>query len=217
MAAEAILLVGTDASSRETAGPPLRDAGYRVQEAATAQQALRFLAVDAGPELVIVAAPPLESSRRELVRGLKADPTMAARPLLVISSASGPEAPDLESGSDALLVEPVPPRVLLAQVQTLLEVGRLRRELSQEKARAEIERHQSEAALEELQASNEELLTMGEELRGGQASRVVPFVAAYPLVTVLLSVLALKEHISAPRAAGAACVAIGVLLLRLGG
>jgi transporter family protein len=54
-------------------------------------------------------------------------------------------------------------------------------------------------------------------LRGGQASRVVPFVAAYPLVTVLLSILILREPLTLPRAAGAACVVIGVLVLRLGG
>jgi len=54
-------------------------------------------------------------------------------------------------------------------------------------------------------------------LRGGQASRVVPFVAAYPLVTVLLSMLILREPLTLPRAAGAACVVVGVLVLRLGG
>jgi transporter family protein len=54
-------------------------------------------------------------------------------------------------------------------------------------------------------------------LRGGQASRVVPFVAAYPLVTVLLSMLILREPFTLPRAAGAACVVVGVLVLRLGG
>jgi bacterial/archaeal transporter family protein len=54
-------------------------------------------------------------------------------------------------------------------------------------------------------------------LRGGQASQIVPFTAAYPLVTMVLSVLLLREPVTLPRAAGAVCVAVGVLLLKLGG
>jgi len=54
-------------------------------------------------------------------------------------------------------------------------------------------------------------------LKGGQASRVVPFVAAYPLVTVFLSLLVFREALTPPRAAGAALVVLGILLLRLSG
>jgi len=54
-------------------------------------------------------------------------------------------------------------------------------------------------------------------LRGGQASRVVPFVAAYPLITVLLSLLFLREPLTPAKTAGAVLVIAGVLFLRLGG
>jgi transporter family protein len=53
-------------------------------------------------------------------------------------------------------------------------------------------------------------------LRGGQASRVVPFVAAYPLITVLLGLLVLREPFTLSKAAGAVLVIASVSFLRLG-
>jgi len=54
-------------------------------------------------------------------------------------------------------------------------------------------------------------------LRGGHPSQIVPFTAAYPLITMLLSVVVLREAVTPGRVVGAICVAVGLVLLRLGG
>jgi bacterial/archaeal transporter family protein len=52
-------------------------------------------------------------------------------------------------------------------------------------------------------------------LRNGKASVVVPLTALYPLVTVILSFLLLKEHISAVNLAGVFLALIAGILLSL--
>ena len=51
-------------------------------------------------------------------------------------------------------------------------------------------------------------------LRSGQASRVVPIVAAFPLVAFLGAVLFLSEKVTAARLAGAIFIVLGVWLIR---
>lgn len=50
-------------------------------------------------------------------------------------------------------------------------------------------------------------------LRHGAASRVVPVTAAYPIVTLVLSVIVLTERVTALRALASALVVGGVVLL----
>jgi transporter family protein len=50
-------------------------------------------------------------------------------------------------------------------------------------------------------------------LQRGQASLVVPFTSAYPLVTVLLSLLVLGEPITPTKVLGVALIVGGVMLL----
>jgi transporter family protein len=50
-------------------------------------------------------------------------------------------------------------------------------------------------------------------LRAGDASRVIPLTAAYPLVTVLLALLVLNEAFSVATFVGAALVVVGAILL----
>lgn len=50
-------------------------------------------------------------------------------------------------------------------------------------------------------------------LKHGPASRVVPFIAAYPLVTFSLALALLAERVTAGKALGAVLVAAGLLLL----
>ena len=51
-------------------------------------------------------------------------------------------------------------------------------------------------------------------LRQGRASTVVPLIASYPLVTVALSTLLLREHVTWIRGLGAMAVVTGIILLR---
>lgn len=50
-------------------------------------------------------------------------------------------------------------------------------------------------------------------LKLGSPARVAPLAAAYPLITVLLSLILLREHLSWMRVAGALLVVGGVILL----
>lgn len=50
-------------------------------------------------------------------------------------------------------------------------------------------------------------------LSRAKASTVVPYMASYPLVTILLSTLVLSERLSAGKAVGAALVVAGLILL----
>jgi bacterial/archaeal transporter family protein len=52
-------------------------------------------------------------------------------------------------------------------------------------------------------------------LRAGDASRVIPLTAAYPLVTVLLALLVLNEALSIATLVGATFVVVGAVLLTL--
>ena len=50
-------------------------------------------------------------------------------------------------------------------------------------------------------------------LRETKASTAVPYMAAYPLVTILLSVLVLSERLTVGKTAGAGLVVLGLVLL----
>jgi bacterial/archaeal transporter family protein len=51
-------------------------------------------------------------------------------------------------------------------------------------------------------------------LKSGEASRVAPIASAFPLVTVIFSVLFLGESITGAKALGAGLVVVGIWLLR---
>jgi len=50
-------------------------------------------------------------------------------------------------------------------------------------------------------------------LKFGEASRVVPIAASYPLVTVILAALFLGEKLTAPKVAGVLCIVVGIGLI----
>ncbi len=50
-------------------------------------------------------------------------------------------------------------------------------------------------------------------LKFGEASRVVPIAASYPLVTVILAALFLGEKLTAPKVAGVLCIVAGIGLI----
>ena len=51
----------------------------------------------------------------------------------------------------------------------------------------------------------------------GEASTVVPFTSAYPVITLILSALVLAEKITPLKGAGALVVVIGVVMISAGG
>lgn len=51
-------------------------------------------------------------------------------------------------------------------------------------------------------------------LKYGEASKVVPFIAAYPLVTLLIGIFFLNETLSWEKVAGSAFIVLGLFLLK---
>ncbi len=56
-------------------------------------------------------------------------------------------------------------------------------------------------------------LALFKALKFGEASRVVPIAACYPLVTVILAALFLGERLTVPKCAGVLCIVVGIGLI----
>jgi PAS domain S-box-containing protein len=98
----------------------LKQAGFRVQEAATGEEAL---AAARGVDLVVLDVKLPGLSGFDVCRRIKADPSLAAIPVLHLTSAYGSGehwATALDAGADAYLTHPVEPVVLVATVRSLL-------------------------------------------------------------------------------------------------
>jgi two-component system, sensor histidine kinase and response regulator len=100
----------------------LAQAGFRVQEAATGEDALR-LAFELKPELVVLDINLPDVSGLEVCRRLKNDPLTSSIIILHLT-ASSTSARDmvngLDGGADSYLTEPVDPAVLVATIRALL-------------------------------------------------------------------------------------------------
>jgi len=121
-----VLNVDDYESGRYARGKVLQQAGFRVVDAATAEDALRLIANELpAVALVDVQLPDMNGS--ELCRRIKANPATASV-LVVHTSAAFRRGEDrargLDQGADAYLVDPVEPEVLVATVRALLRTRR---------------------------------------------------------------------------------------------
>lgn len=134
-----ILNVSGDAVAREAVSSILRGEGYRVQEAACGEEALR-MAQEAPPELMVVEVALPDIDGFELCRRLKLDPRTTFVSVLHRSATYTDGASyvrGLETGADGYLIEPVAPEILLATVWALLRTARAKATLR--KTRDELE------------------------------------------------------------------------------
>jgi signal transduction histidine kinase len=110
----------------------LKDAGFRVREAASGEQAL---SAAGEADLVVLDVKLPDMSGFEVCRRIKADPVLAGVPVLTLTSAYDSTehwATALDAGADAYLTHPVEPIVLVATVKSLLRT----REAEEEVRRA---------------------------------------------------------------------------------
>ena len=108
---------------------------YTVQVAANGARALAAITADPHrlPDLVIADVMMPELDGIELVRALRANPTTASLPIILLSARAGEEATaeGLESGADDYLVKPFSAREVLARVAARLEIARTRSQAEQ--------------------------------------------------------------------------------------
>jgi two-component system cell cycle response regulator DivK len=116
-----ILVVEDQADNRRILHDLLTSAGYEIIIAEDGQVALD-VAMRERPNLILmdIQLPLLDGY--EVTRRIKADPTLRAIPIIVITSyaLSGDEAKAKAAGCDAYVAKPFSPRSLLAKVREYL-------------------------------------------------------------------------------------------------
>jgi PAS domain S-box-containing protein len=119
-----ILFVDDDVDSRQALGCLIRDAGYSLLEANTAEEALQLCRAHR-PDLVILDVNLPDRSGYEVCRLLRADPATGSLAIVHLSAvfvASNERSLGLEGGADAYLVKPIEPRELLATIRALMRI-----------------------------------------------------------------------------------------------
>lgn len=118
-----IVIVDDDVLIRETVRLALDHAGYYVIAVGEPERALTVVRTEK-PDLVIMDLYMPGSDGRELIRELKADPAIAATPVILFSGSD--EAIDvvsgLQSGAVEYLGKPIDGEVLLAKIKHILKI-----------------------------------------------------------------------------------------------
>jgi PAS domain S-box-containing protein len=121
--AETILYADDTEAQRYAVSRVLRNAGFRVLEARTGQQALEMSA--SCPDLIVLDVNLPDISGIEVCKRLKAEEPTARTPVLQVSAtlvSTDARVAGLEGGADAYLAQPIEPKELIATVRALLRV-----------------------------------------------------------------------------------------------
>jgi two-component system cell cycle response regulator DivK len=117
-----ILVVEDQEDNRRILRDMLTNAGYDIVEATNGRDALTS-AAEHRPDLILmdIQLPVLDGY--ETTRRLKAEPTLCAIPIIVITSyaLSGDEEKARAAGSDAYVTKPYSPRQVLAKIREYLQ------------------------------------------------------------------------------------------------
>jgi DNA-binding response OmpR family regulator len=116
-----ILIVEDDALLRHAFRLLLEDAGYRVREAGSAQEALDAVQAE-HPDLVILDIGLPDRSGLDVARELSTDPT-SRMPIVALTGRVGTEEQKacIDAGCSDYLAKPVEPRELLRRIPELLK------------------------------------------------------------------------------------------------
>lgn len=118
-----VLYVDDAEAQRYAVSRVLRNAGFRVVEASTGQQALEMSAI--GPDLIVLDVNLPDISGIAVCKQLKAEERTARIPVLQVSAtlvSTEARVAGLEGGADAYLTQPIEPQELIATVRALLRV-----------------------------------------------------------------------------------------------
>lgn len=132
-----VLVCDDEISNRYAISRVLTQAGYRVLEAATGEEALRSLR-DERPDLVVLDVKLPDISGYEVCRRIKNDPETAFILILQVSATfvnSRDAVRSLDGGADSYLTQPVEPPVLIATVGALIRLRRTEEALRESEAR----------------------------------------------------------------------------------
>lgn len=131
-----ILHIDDNETNRYVVARVLRNAGFAVVDANTAEVGLEAIA-EAKPDLVILDVQLPDINGFEVCHQIKSNPATANLPVLHLSAhfiESRDKAQGLNSGADAYLAQPVEPIELIATVRALLRIRRAE-ELALDRAR----------------------------------------------------------------------------------
>lgn len=116
-----ILVVEDQTDSRRIMRDLLESAGYEVLEATSGTDGVR-MALDQGPDLVIMDLQLPGIDGLEATRRIKAEENLRRTPVIAVTSyaLSGDNERAMEAGCDSYLSKPVSPRTLLAKINAYL-------------------------------------------------------------------------------------------------
>jgi adenylate cyclase len=128
-----ILVVDDQRANLEMMSELLRGRGYRVSSASSGEQALEQLHAER-PDLVITDILMHGISGYELCRSMRAEPTTALVPVIMVTSLDAPHEriTGIEAGADDFLSKPVRWPELFARVRSLLRVKALQDEVQRQ-------------------------------------------------------------------------------------
>jgi len=132
-----VLVVDDEISNRYAIARVLTQAGYRVVEAGTGDEALQSMGSER-PDLVVLDVKLPDISGYEVCRRIKSDPETASILVLQVSATfvnSNDAVRSLEGGADSYLTQPVEPPVLIATVGALIRLRRAEEALRESEAR----------------------------------------------------------------------------------
>lgn len=172
-----ILVVDDTLANRWVVARVLEEAGHRIVQGETSEEAIRLAAEL--PDLILLDVRLPDGNGLQIAKRLKADPLTRGIPVVLISASftsGSARAQGLDAGADGYLTHPVEPPVLLATVRALLRTREAERALRESEARfrelADVE-HAARQEADALRAAAEQanvakaqfLAAMSHELR----------------------------------------------------
>ncbi|GAA4343966.1 phosphate regulon transcriptional regulator PhoB [Kangiella taiwanensis] len=136
-----ILILEDERDIREMLAFCMSQAGYEVEQAATAERVFGLIKEGYKPDLFLVDWMLPGASGIELTKKLKKDPDMQSVPVIMLT-ARGEEddrVQGLEVGADDYVVKPFSPRELLARVQAVLRRSGLATQASEQLSHGSIQ------------------------------------------------------------------------------